>query len=195
MSKVHDIGTRGIIINRFSSGEGSVRVHIFTESFGLISALAQSVREERSKLRPHLQVGTFGYYDLVRGARSWRVVGAVETKNYYFSHGNQKVQSAAARVLSLLRQLVTGEERDESLFRCVWNFFSALSFITNDTAVRAERFVVLQILAALGYVAKEAVPTLEEEFDYSVAALHALESFESDMRRAIKNGFVASGLI
>ena len=109
MSQSREVHTKGIIINRFSSGEGSVRVHIFTESLGLVGALAKSAREERSKLRPHLTVGTFGNFDLVQGRETWRVTGAVRTKNSYFDlQGNPDAQDMCARVLSLLRQLVRG---------------------------------------------------------------------------------------
>lgn len=195
MSKVHDVQTRGIVISRFSSGEGSVRVHVYTEALGLVSALAKSAREERSKLRPHLTVGTFGHFDLVQGTNTWRVVGAVKTQNYYFAFTSKEKQHSAARVLSLLRQLITGEEKDERLFKSVWEFLSALNEVADEHVVRAERLVVLQVLGALGYVSKEAVPTLKEEFDYSVRAFQELEAIEKEMQRAIKNGFVASGLI
>lgn len=195
MSKAHDVQTRGVVISRYSSGEGSVRVNIFTEQLGLIGALAKSAREERSKLRPHLTVGTFGHFDLVQGANTWRVVGAVGTQNYYFAFKSAEKQRAAARVLSLLRQLINGEERDEALFAVVWDFLSALSRVQDEHVVRAERLVVLQILAALGYVSKEAVPAPQETFDYSVRAFQELEPLEKEMRTAIKNGFVASGLL
>ena len=195
MSKVHDIQTRGIVISRFSSGEGSVRVSIFTEQLGLVGALAKSAREERSKLRPHLTVGTFGHFDLVQGVNTWRVVGAVGTQNYYFAFKTKERQRAAARVFSLLRQLITGVEKDETLFKGVWDFLRALNEVPDEHIVRAERLVVLQILAALGYVSKEAVPTLKEEFDYSIRAFQELEAVEVEMQKAIKNGFVASGLI
>lgn len=196
MSKSHDVGTRGIVINRFSSGEGSVRVHLFTEKFGLISSLAQSAREERSKLRPHLQVGTFGNFNLVNGARTWRVVGAVDTKDFYFSStGNPNVQHASARVMSLLRQLISGEEKDGDLFESVWNFLTSLETITDSTIARAERLVVLQILASLGYAGKDTVPPLDETFNYSESSLNALEAYDTRMHQAIKDGFTASGLI
>jgi len=195
MLKKHEVGTRGVVISRASSGEGSVMVSIFTEELGLVSAIAKSAREERSKLRPHLQVGTFGFFDLVEGVAVWRVIGAVKTKNYYFAFRNTpKAQEAAARLLSLLRQLIHGEERDSELFEIVWNFLVALESIPDDMLVFAERFAVLQTLAALGYVSKETVPHAER-YDYSEEALRTLLPQEKQMIVDIKNGFVASGLV
>lgn len=195
VSPHREVHTKGIIINRFSSGEGSVRVHIFTESLGLVGALAKSAREERSKLRPHLTVGTFGSFDLVQGRETWRVTGAVGTIHSYFSLiGNPAAQDRCARVLSLLRQLVRGEECDEALFSVVWHFLIAVGDVPQDMLVHAERLVVLQILAALGYVSKEAVPD-QANLTFSLESLQSLMAVEVGMRGAIQEGFVASGLL
>jgi len=195
MLKNHEIGTRGIIISRSSSGEGSVRVSIFTEELGLVWAVAKSAREERSKLRPHLTVGTFGFFNLVQGQAGWRVIGAVETQNSYFAFRDYpKAQEAAARLLSLLRQLINGEERDPELFDAVWGFLASLSSIPEDLLVFAERYAVLRSLAALGYVPKDAVPHIEK-ISYTHETLKILLPYEKEMTVAIKNGFSASGLL
>lgn len=195
MSQSREVHTRGVIINRFSSGEGSVRVHLFTQELGLVSALAKSGREERSKLRPHLTVGTLGNFDLVQGRDTWRLVGAVGTVNTYFAlQGNEAAQDMSARVLSLLRQLVRGEERDDELFSAVWHFFSALAEIPRGMLIHAERLVILQILAALGYVSKEAVPQ-QASLTFSIESLQSLLTLEAGMKGAIQEGFVASGLL
>lgn len=191
----HEVQTRGIVVSRFSSGEGNTRVHIFTEDLGLISVFARSAREERSKLRPHLTVGTFGHFDLVRGVGGWRVVGAVETKNAYFACiGNAAAQTAAARFLSLIRQLIQGEERDAELFVGMWGFFSALSSLQGTLLVHLERFATLQMLSKLGYVSPSAVPGAIS-FDYSLESIQSLVPLERQIADAIKEGFVASGLL
>ena len=56
MLQKREVHTRAIVIARRSAGEGSVRVSLYTEELGLVSALVTSAREERSKLRPHLMV-------------------------------------------------------------------------------------------------------------------------------------------
>jgi DNA repair protein RecO len=194
MSKKHDVQTRGIIINRFSSGEGSARVLLLTESCGLVSALVKSGREERSKLRAHSTVGTFGTFDLVRGREIWRFVGAVKTHHAYFDfQENVALQKAVARIFSVLRQLITGEEKDERLFGVVWDFLNALPHIRGDVVLYAERFTVLKILAILGYVSHHA--SYIEKYTYAYDDLLALIPHEREMHRTIHDGFVASGLL
>ena len=195
MSGKHEVQTRGIVLSRFSSGEGSVRAIIFTEALGLVSTLAKSAREERSKLRPHLTVGTYGHFGFVRGAQVWRLVGATETRNTYFAlSGRPKAQYASARFLSLLRTLIQGEERDEELFAHAWNFMCALESVPDELLVHVERFATLAVLASLGYVSKDAVPGAPD-FDYTPSAIEALVPLEKQIATAIQNGFSASGLI
>lgn len=194
MSK-HEVHTRGVIISRFSAGEGSVRAALFTEHLGLVTGFAKSAREERSKLRPHLVVGTIGHFDLVRGRDIWRVTGATATRNAYFAHTTcREVQQVAVRYIALLRTLIQGEDRDEEVFRAVWDFLTALHTVPEAMLVHAERFAVLTLLAHLGYVSREAVPGTVA-FDYSVTSLEKLVPLEKSIAEAMKQGFVASGLL
>lgn len=195
MSRSHEIKTRGIVVGRFSAGEGSVRVQLFTEELGLVVAIAKSGREERSKLRPFLTVGTFGYFDLVRGAHALRVTGVTGAHNIYFLVSKyEEKQVVSARVLSLFRQLITGEERDEVLFMHMWRFLHALHYIPSEHLVQCERFVVLQILAALGYVSKAVVPDVGVD-EYTDSLYMQLATDERDMQKAIREGLMASGLL
>src|SRR5262249_18379111 len=96
--------TRGIVVGRFPAGEGSVRALVYTDAFGLVSVLAQSAREERSKLRPYLQIGTLGTFTLVRG-KVWRVTGASAAENLHFElFGRARAQQASARIFAAVRQ-------------------------------------------------------------------------------------------
>lgn len=194
MSVRHEITTEGIVIGRFSAGEGSVRVQMYTEALGLISALAKSGREERSKLRPHLQAGTHGTYTCIKGERDWRLLGAIGTHNYYFAlAGRPAAQTAAARVVSVVRQLVHGEEVDARLYRALAGFLSALPSLA-DTEVRvAERLAVARILFSLGYVEGKAVPHLSGE-TYAPAPLKELVPFQHQLTVIINEGLSASGL-
>lgn len=194
MSKGSKAQTRGIVLRRASSGEGSVRVYLYTEALGLVSVIAKSAREERSKLRPHLQVGTYGSYDLVRGSGDWRAVGAVDTRSSYFSFSNnESAKQSAARVLSVLRQLVHGEDPDRELFTIVWRFLEALHTLPEEHIKHIERFAVFSMLSSLGYISTKH-PELKT-FDCSEQAAAALLSLEGEMVRAIREGFSASGLL
>ncbi|MFQ5540971.1 MAG: DNA repair protein RecO [Candidatus Paceibacteria bacterium] len=192
----HEITTRGVIIGRASSGEGSVRVSLYTEALGLVGALAKSGREERSKLRPHLQTGSYGTYSLVRGASSWRVVGVAWTKNPYTALEGDTAEHAraTARVLSVMRQLVHGEAPAPELFDTLWDFLDAVPHLSASETHVAERLAMVRILTALGYVpALSDIPRLAEA-TFAPDMLQALAPFEKRMVRAINEALIASEL-
>jgi len=195
MSASHDITTRAIVIARGQSGEGSARIFFYTEQLGLVGALAKSAREERSKLRPHLQVGSYGSYTFVKGKHDWRTTGAVDTENSYFELvGKPFAQSAGARVVGIVRQLVHGEEKNEELFEAVWSFLCSLVRFSEDEARVAERLAVVRILTSLGYVPRElAIPHLAEN-SYSADVLNAVKPHEKQLVKAINDALLASNL-
>lgn len=195
MSRSFDLTTRGVVIARAQSGEGSARIFIYTESAGLLGVLAKSAREERSKLRPHLQVGTYGSFTLVKGIRDWRVTGAVDTENSYFQlRDAPRAQTASARVVGVVRQLVHGEEKNQELFDTLWAFLHALPHFTEDEVKVGEYVAVVRILSSLGYVPREnAIPELSEG-TYTKAVLDAVKPFEKQLVKTINNALLASNL-
>lgn len=193
--KNREITTRGVVVGRAQSGEGSVRVFIYTQALGLVSALAKSGREERSKLRPHLQIGTSGAYTLVRGQYEWRVVGAVNTSNALISlRDKPHAQAAAARVMSVIRQLIHGEEVSQELFDAFDGFFAALPDCSPEEARISERLAMIRILASLGYVPSlPDIPHLtDDSFEHDI--LRTLVPFEKRMTKTINDALLASGL-
>ncbi len=190
-----EITVRGILIARRSIGEGSVRVSIYTDSLGLIVALAKSAREERSKLRAHLQEGTVGSYTLVKGRDAWRVTGAVDTRNAYFACGDSpKIKEAVARVMATVRQFVRGEGSDPYLFSVLSNFLRATNGFANDEIMHAECLAVLRMLAALGYV--ETKNGTEQFFstDYGEKLLALAAKERPRLIRTINESIAVSGL-
>lgn len=195
MFKNNEVTTSAVLIGRTGAGEGSVHAHLYTERLGLVRALAKSAREERSKLRPHLQVGTYGAFTLVKGAYDWRVIGASQTNIAHFACVDAvHTQFACARVLSVLRQLIHGEEPNQDLFSALWHFLFALrSFNENEIDI-AERLVVVRILTSLGYVPKQYdIPYLHGH-TYSASQLHDLKPFKKRLGRVINEALLASGL-
>lgn len=196
MSKSYDITTRAVVIGRASAGEGSARIYFYTEYAGLVGAFAKSAREERSKLRPHLQSGCYGLYTLVRGERDWRVTGASDVRSVHFElAAHPKAQQGAARVFSLLRQLVHGEEENAPLFEALFAFVSSLPALSPEEAHTAERLAVLRILHALGYVpAGLSIPHVEHA-RYSGDVLAEVAPFERELVGTINAALLASNLV
>lgn len=178
MSGTREVTARAIVVARRSAGEGSVRISLYTDSLGLITALAKSAREERSKLRPHLQVGTTGVFSLVKGRDVWRVTGAVKTENSYFALSkNVEAQEASARVIAIIRQFIRGEGSDPYLFSALFGFFRALPEIAESHISDAECVAVLRVLSALGYVREDerSIPFLTVSYsEYTLTRAHEL---------------------
>lgn len=185
--------TRGVVLARRASGEGSVRVLFYTEALGMVSAIAKSAREERSQLRPHLLPGTRGTYSFVRGRAEWRVTGAHGCAHTYYETSARVAHECATRVLGVVRQFVHGEGGDEALFSALWELLQSLPGLSADDIRVAEYVAVLRMLAALGYVAQTGV----EEFmnaEYSAALLARARSERRALVSRINQGLGASGL-
>lgn len=137
--------TEGFILGSMPSGEASKTYWIYTKDFGLIKAKAQSVRLLSSKLRYSLDDFSFATYSLVRGKEIWRITGVHDTK------GSKESLGVRARVLSLVRRLVQGEERNEKLF-------STLLWMVGDFVLSKEEetffelLVLAHVLSSLGYI-------------------------------------------
>lgn len=194
MSGEQKIVVKAVVIGRRSSGEGSVRVILYTDALGLVTALSKSGREERSQLRAHLQAGTYGLFSLVKGRDTWRVAGVMDTKNAHFeSEGNPEAQESLQRVLSLVRQFVRGEGEDAYFFETLWGFVEGLS-ASAGSLKDSERVAVLRLLSALGYV--ESSPNIAEFLKpgYSHAILKNAPGARASLTSAINEAITASGL-
>jgi len=110
--------TRGLIVSASAYREADKILSIFTEDFGLVSAVAAGVRNSVSKLRYHTQDYAVRNFSLVRGRDLWRLVGAEEIPGVKGSAQgiSQEGMAVYARVLSLIRRLVRGEEKNERVF-------------------------------------------------------------------------------
>ena len=151
------------MLGNTSSGEANYSINLFTKDFGLIVAHAQGVREIKSKLRYHLQYLLYSDIDLVLGRGGWRITNAAEKKNFssIFFHKNeiQRHMIIIARVASLLRRLLRGEEKNEPLFKDVVAGFTLLSSgeLPEEDARAVEIVIVMRILNHLGYWGEDAV--------------------------------------
>ena len=189
-----EITVKGVVVFKRPVGEGSVRISLYTDALGLVSAAAKSAREERSKLRAHLQEGTYGTYTLVQGALTWRLTGALNTKNIFFDADRSARRESAARVFSIVRQFVRGEGSDPYLFNVVWEYLRIVPALENEELQEAECVAVLRIMAALGYV--EAANGNEKflNAEYGTELLAQVKQSRVSLVRAINEGIAVSGL-
>ncbi len=149
----HIYTTPGFIVHSAPHAEAGKYFLIFTRDLGMIGATAQGVRLSQSKLRFHAQDFSCSLFSIVKGKEVWRMTGAKEIE------GKDDIKNADdlklyARILSLLRRLVSGEEKNEKLFDIIYGFHE---FLTKNPLQKEERemleyLVVLRMLNELGYV-------------------------------------------
>ncbi len=162
----HIYTTRTIIIKSSLIGEANQLYFLLTRDFGLIIATAQGVRLAQSKLKGHLQDMSLTNTSLVKGKEFWRLTSAEVISRPIFLIDNQKTR-VVKNIFSLLIRLIQGEEKNESLFSLLENFyfFISESNLTITDLKILETMTVLRILYHLGY--------FKEHFD--------LESFAKDI--------------
>src|SRR3989344_2202782 len=98
--------TEGLVLASRGVGEANKIYDILTKDLGLIRATAQGVRNQGSKLRPHLGEFSASEVAFVRGKTGWRVTDANLRVNYHLQLMMDKEKSTvAARIFSLLRRL------------------------------------------------------------------------------------------
>jgi len=165
--------TTGFIVSSRPYGEAGKILSIFTREFGLVQAVAQGIRLERSKLRYHTQDYSFGIYSLVKGREYWKLTGSQEFKEMSFgqnnkpdreakaenSGSNSEAEEFIARLALLLRRLLHGEEAHPELFDCVQECVKFIESekeggirLDSEVMLTVESLTVARMLFLLGYI-------------------------------------------
>lgn len=150
----------GIVLKSVDFGESNKYLFIITKEFGLIKIVAQSLRNLKSKLRYGLQDLSVAQINIVRGRSVWRLTNAVCEKNFYFLLSKDRNKLVVMnRVLNLLFQLLTGEEKNIDLYETVKESFSFLekNDFEEENIKSFENIIVVRILYCLGYFDKQKV--------------------------------------
>lgn len=150
----HRYTTESIVLGGVGLGEANRMFYLLTKDFGLIYATAQGVRLSKAKLRYVLQDFSICKTDLVFGKNMWRVVDVFAGSKQIASaeYGTVKIK-VLARIFSLARRLLHGEERNIPLFEEINKFmeFIKTKEIDFDDLLLAEGIMAARILNHLGY--------------------------------------------
>ncbi|MBI2476163.1 MAG: recombination protein O N-terminal domain-containing protein [Candidatus Taylorbacteria bacterium] len=151
----HLYHTPGFILASSPFGEANLSFRILTRDLGLIGASAQGVRFLKSKLRYTVHNFFYGELSLVRGRERWRVTGVSKSTDLYCEFRDRpETLLVFARVFSLLLRLLSGEEKNEELFRHVEEavLFARAKKLSAKLSRDFECILVLRILWSLGYL-------------------------------------------
>jgi len=142
--------TDALVIAARDRGGADRAVQLFTETHGMLSARASSVREERSKMRYSLQPFSLITVTLIRGKHEWRITGALPGHNVFWSAPDRACRAFMLKFMRLIDRYITGEEEGAALYRIAKEGVLYLSTSGSEVAYRIATF---RLLAALGYIA------------------------------------------
>lgn len=167
--------TRGFILGSVPSGEASKLYHIYTEDFGLIFAKAQSVRLLTSKLRFNLEEYSFGTFSLVRGREVWRLTGASEKVTH------ARFARIHARVFTLVRRLVQGEEKNPELFNTLEFMMSGIPSEAPEDMIAFESLILIHVLSSLGYIDAKVLVGIDRDAPPSLVHMENVKTKKRDV--------------
>jgi DNA repair protein RecO len=156
----HIYHTDSFVLAHSSAGEAGNYIYLFTRELGLLGAKAQGVRLLQSKLRYSLQDFSRTEVSLVRGKEIWRLTGAKKRDDIIqLSKDNINVFKVWARIFSLLKRLLTGEEKNERLFDLIVSGYDFILSVKTpkDNLLNFETLIVLRILQCLGYFGQNSI--------------------------------------
>ena len=152
----HIYNTKAFIINNFPSGEADSIIVMYTEEFGLISAIAKGLRDMKSKLRYSLQELSYGTVALVRGREFWRVTNAATEISLFNKALAPSFRNTLASILAFVKRFSPGEDRNNDIFESLKQISSFLFRFQKDISAEDASIVVLvtelRIMYSLGYI-------------------------------------------
>ncbi len=156
--------TLGFIVNTRGSGEADRLFLIYTKDFGMIFAHATSVRMSKSKLRPHLNVGSELHLTVLKSKNRWKITEARESGEKLLI--NSKEYKVFLKILTVLKSLIHGEEKNESLFEVLSNFYNFLLKDNDKNILEAgELLGMVSVLKVLGYGEELDISEYSGEFE------------------------------
>ena len=145
--------TEAWVLGGIDVKEDSRFIDMFTQDLGLVRGFAQGVRKLRSKLRYGLRDFSRVNISLVKGREIWRIVG-VEVIDRINRSSHEEDLEIIARIFSLMRRLIKGEEKDMVLY---YDINAAIDYLTKSDLTKVEIkkveiVIVYRILHKLGYI-------------------------------------------
>ncbi len=182
----HIYHTEGFVLASGPAQEANKMLYVFTKELGVVHAFAQGIRLLKSKLRYSLQDFSYANISLVRGKDIWRVTNASPVISRFPNIFSQpECFGIYVKVLTLLRRLLNGEEKNESLFILITQAFDFLETVQvkDFQPLSFECMLVLQILHNLGYGSQHSA--FEKYASSVVWSRELIISFEPHRSRAL----------
>lgn len=161
-----------------------------------MGATAQSIREQKSKLRYSFQNYAWVKLDLVRGKAGWKIINGSEGEVFRFMKRSGAEQKMFARICLFVMRLVQGEVRDSAVLEILLSLanFLETNKISQQLEITLETLVTLRILIKLGYADPSRYKDFDTANEISLSLLASFESVREDAVKDIKASLSASHL-
>lgn len=189
--------TEGIVLGSWDRGEADRLFVLYTKELGMMRALAKGVRLEKSKLRPQLQIFSFGAFRLVNGRELFRLIDANAHARLRPTEGAMARFETFGFIASFLLRMVRGDEADVAVWDLLRHAFIFLHTATGEQSLDAlQTLFCARLLYHLGYVSlHEARPELSKLLTISEFApeiLAAATKQQPLLEQMIESGVHAS---
>ena len=194
----HIYNTKAFIINALPSGEADSIIVMYTEDFGLISAIAKGLRDMKSKLRYSLQELSYGTVALVRGREFCRVTNAATEISLFNKALAPSLRNVLASILTFVKRFSPGEDRNDDIFESLKQISSFLFRHQKDISAEDASIVVLvtqmRIMYSLGYIKNISTNKNILTEVYSLENIKSWHNEESTLKRMIDEAVQISHL-
>ncbi|MEI8337994.1 MAG: recombination protein O N-terminal domain-containing protein [bacterium] len=183
--------TDAFVITSKEHGEADRIFKLYTKDFGMIFAIAKGVRHLKSKLNPHLSIGSRVKISLVKGKEFWRLIEAVK-----YDEENIPIKSRKhfAKIIAVVSRLVQGEEKNLDMYNTLVDLNKALFYLPKECLEGIELIASTKVLSSLGYSPTEKIfNTIRESSFCEKDALFAL-SEKSKIITLVNNALTQSHL-
>lgn len=149
----HIYHTQGFILSSRNVGEANKMITIFTRELGLVRAMVQGVRLNKSKLKYILQDFSYANIDFVKGKEVWRVTSAKSINTFPLARANKESLLLIARISSLIDRFCGAESVNQKIYdELIQSMYVMDDYIENETREALELHLVLRIMNELGYI-------------------------------------------
>lgn len=181
----------GLLIDDRQFGESGRILYVLTAEHGIINLLAQGVREQKSKLRGLLSIGTEGTFEFVEGKEVKRLTTIFPKKKFEKIFLSVNKRNVFSRVVNFLERVIVGEVENVQLYEKFiegLNILDAENSLDTRSSQRLEIAIIINLLETLGYW------NGEEYIGYSEAMLEKIESNKDYLVKEINKAIESTHL-
>jgi len=145
--------TQGFILKKTDMGEADRLFTVYTKDFGKLELLARAVRKMKSKLRAGLEIFYLSEIEFIQGKAQKTLTDAILLDGFKNLRKDLARLAIARKIAEVFIGLVSGQEKDERLWRLLAETFKRLDAENVRPGVRdlIYHYFIWNFLSLLGY--------------------------------------------